>query len=286
MKKLYFLTVLLVAIFLLVSCGGSKKQTNTINTPAPESQEQTGIPNQNNNLFEKIVFVISDEEITVESEEEMAELWEQVKTFCTNGGGIDIEVHGAGNTNDDLKAGMAAKGIVYQTSLEADSLREFGVGMIDSAQFDGIDATFWKSVLSYKDITLVKLKAIEATDDGEFPAYFVGVRDGKNLVQVHNRTEFASWLKTLVARCEEGKAYGGIGVNMVGFEVSSSELSGIPYSHLSYGRGTTATLLGISSEVVAAMDSKLIVDLLVLCQHFERVEFYLVKDAANPVMAN
>ena len=185
----------------------------------------------------------------------------------------------AAHGDADIEAFVLKKGFVIQDAFSADVL-------VCTGSIEELDITFLKAAVSYEGVTelLVVPYESEQIADGEFPVYLVGVFDEGNFVQIKNRTEFAKWLETLIERCQEGKAYGGIGVNMVGFEVGRSELTGIPYSHLSYSSDPIGTVLGLSYEVVAALDSKLIVDLLVLCPHFSRVEFYLTKDASKPVL--
>ena len=120
--------------------------------------------------------------------------------------------------------------------------------------------------------------------DPNFPTFEVGYYAGNEFIHIKSTKELADCLSIMANLCGEGKAFNGIGVHLYGYEVQKSDISGIPYCHLSYGtKDNLMTVMGFGHDVLGELDAHLVVELLRICPYFTKVEFFFVKDPTAPV---
>ncbi len=274
MRRFLSFLLILATLLAICSCGGEAKE--------PQKQEEAPKPED---PLSKITFFINEKESVPENEHELNEMLAELLAFCDDGRNVNVQVHGAGNGQSELVSGMEENGFSYVDGFDADVSRDWGHGVLNYDLLNTLDGEFLLSLVQMKDIEKIVVTSGEMYKDPDFPEFEVTMHLGSQEVKIHNTRHLQVQLDKLAQACQNGKSYDGMGVYLHGYEVQASDLTGIPYCHISHGsKNEPMTILGFRHDVIGQLDAKLVVDMLSICPYFTSVEFFAADDADKPAL--
>ncbi len=268
-----FLSVLLILATLLAicACGGETKD--------PQKQEEAPKPVD---PLSKIEFVIDDEKSVPKNENELDEMLAELIAYCDNGRNVNVVLYGS---DPDLGKLVEEKGFDFRSGSDIDVTDvNYDWGIVTFNLLDLLDSDFLISLVN-EDIEKVVVTPGEMYKDPEFPQFDVTMYLDDEEVKVTNNRQLQVLLNELADACKGGQAYEGMGAYLHGFEVQSTDLTGIPYCHISHGsKNEPMTVLGFRYDVIGQLDAELVVDMLSICPYFTSVEFFAADDADKPAL--
>jgi len=278
--KLFNLKKSLTALFLLLalllsSCGAAKKEKD--NQPdAPKDSVSDEQPAS----VSSVIFQLEDKTLTPKNEVELSSALSEMVSLCLPGD--QIRIHVECGEDQTVREHFEESMMYYISAAEEDPEAIGGVGYVNYDEISAVTAEFIQTLSGIMGVEKIEVSIY--FPDEPFPVCEVGYYEGDTWIPLKSRRDLTKAMISMEKLCDGGKAYDGVGVRLVGFAVEKGDLTGIPYCHLSHLNGAKATtVLGFRHDVLPELDAKLIVDMIMICPYFERVEFYLTENAENPV---
>lgn len=275
MKRFLSVLLILATLLAICSCGGTKDEP---------TQPQVDGEAEKAQLAAKYRFIFTDTEDSPKNEAELEEYTMSMIGSIVSDGNMYLQVH---CQNDDVKAVkdfFSSKEISYNNPIPSMGMN-YVEGVITTEMLDIIDNVFLLALADIENVTKIKVR-------GDLSEKYTEALNVKTVAYLNGESEnvysprdLQNWLDRVSDACMDGEAYDGMGVYLHGFEVQKSDLTGIPYCHISYGtKENPMTVLGFGHDVIAELDAALVADMLSICPYFTLVEFFAVQDANSPTL--
>ena len=273
MKRFLSVLLILATFFALVSCGGTKKEP---------TQPQVNESEDKSKLASKYRFTFEDHVDTAKSEADLEECMMSMIGSIVTDGSMYLQIHCQTNNTEAVGSFLASKGISYN---DPGVGRDYIEGIVKEEMFDMIDTAFLLTLANVENVTKIVVR-------GDFSEKYIEALNVKVVAYLNGESEnidsprdLQNWLDNFINACVGDKACDGVGVYLHGFEVQKGDLTGIPYSHISYGtKDEPMTILGFPRAAIANLKADFIVDMLSICPYFTLVEFFLTENADKPVL--